>query len=93
MVDAMREAFEAIASDNGKYSRAIERDSKGDYVLMQTRQGWSWWQAAYKEFSKVTDDMVDRAEEAYMPFGDMRIALEVALCPATLNTMDCKGGE
>ena len=40
-----RTAFEAVASDNGKWPKAIEHDSKGNYFLMGTASGWTWWQA------------------------------------------------
>ena len=42
----VRSAFEAVASDNGQWPRAIERDLNGNYLLMATARGWSWWQAA-----------------------------------------------
>ena len=41
-----RESFEALASDNGKLLKAIERDAKGNYLLLTTAVGWMWWQAA-----------------------------------------------
>ena len=41
-----RAEFEAVASNYGEYPRAIERDAKGDYLLMTTAHGWMWWQAA-----------------------------------------------
>ena len=44
--DAERAEFEAVASDNGKWPQAIERDAKGNYLLMTTAHGWMWWQAA-----------------------------------------------
>lgn len=44
--DAERQAFEAVASDNGKWPQAIERDAKGNYLLLTTANGWMWWQAA-----------------------------------------------
>ena len=43
-----REEFEVVASDNGKWPKAIERDAKGDYILMQTANGWMWWQQAWQ---------------------------------------------
>lgn len=41
-----RELFEAFASDDGKWLKAIERDAKGNYLLLTTAVGWMWWQAA-----------------------------------------------
>lgn len=41
-----RAAFEMVASDNGRWPKAIERDANGNYLLMVTASGWSWWQAA-----------------------------------------------
>lgn len=41
-----RELFEAVASDDGKWPQAIERDAKGNYLLLTTANGWMWWQAA-----------------------------------------------
>ncbi len=41
-----RAEFEAVASDNGKWPQAIERDAKGNYLLLTTANGWMWWQAA-----------------------------------------------
>lgn len=41
-----RELFEAFASDNGKWLKAIERDAHGNYRLLTTNVGWMWWQAA-----------------------------------------------
>ena len=44
--DAERAKFEAVASDDGKWPQAIERDAKGNYLLLTTAHGWMWWQAA-----------------------------------------------
>ena len=40
-----REQFEAFASGAGKWPKAIERDSKGEYRLAQTASDWRVWQA------------------------------------------------
>ena len=40
-----REAFEAWASNDGAWTRAIERDG-ADYKLMQTSSNWRAWKAA-----------------------------------------------
>lgn len=42
----LRAAFEAWMSDDGKYPKAVERDSSGAYRLMQTATNWTAWQAA-----------------------------------------------
>ena len=44
--DQERELFEAFASDDGKWLKDIERDSRGNYLLLTTAVGWMWWQAA-----------------------------------------------
>ncbi len=44
--DQDRAEFEAVASDYGACPKAIERDAKGNYLLMHTATGWMWWQAA-----------------------------------------------
>lgn len=44
--DAERAKFEAVASDYGECPKAIERDAKGNYLLLTTANGWMWWQAA-----------------------------------------------
>lgn len=41
-----RKLFEAFASDDGKWLKAIERDAKGNYLLLTTAVGWMWWRAA-----------------------------------------------
>ena len=41
-----RKLFEAFASDNGNWLKAIERDAHGNYRLLTTSVGWLWWQAA-----------------------------------------------
>ena len=41
-----RELFEAVASDSGKWPKAIERDAKGNYLLLTTANGWMWWREA-----------------------------------------------
>lgn len=45
-IEQSRELFEAFASDNGKWMKAIERDANGNYRLLTTNTGWLWWQAA-----------------------------------------------
>lgn len=42
-----REKFEARMSDNGKWPKAIEKDSEGNYKLMHTYSAWVTWQDAW----------------------------------------------
>ena len=46
MAASERELFEAVASDNGKWPKAIERDARGNYLLLTTANGWMWWREA-----------------------------------------------
>lgn len=41
-----RAAFEAWATDNGEYPKAVERDSAGNYRLLKVHTDWIAWQAA-----------------------------------------------
>jgi len=43
--ESSREQFEAWASDNGRFPRAVER-SGGGYLLLATQNNWQVWQAA-----------------------------------------------
>lgn len=43
--ETMREQFEAWASDNGQFPRAIERSGEG-YRFLATQNNWQVWQAA-----------------------------------------------
>lgn len=45
-IEQERKLFEAFASDDGKWLKAIERDARGNYLLLTTAVGWMWWQAA-----------------------------------------------
>lgn len=40
-----RARFEAWMSDNGAWPKAVERNSKGDYLLSQAGFAWRVWQA------------------------------------------------
>lgn len=67
-----REAFEAWASDGGKWPRAVERSGDG-YVLMSTHHSWIAWQAALRSAAPTTEPrpdvagLVERAEK-YLRF-------------------------
>lgn len=43
--ETMREQFEAWASDNGQFPRAIERSGEG-YRFLPTQNKWDVWQAS-----------------------------------------------
>lgn len=46
--DEMRKAFEHWYSDEGQWPKAVERDSKGRYVLAGATAAWDAWQAGWK---------------------------------------------
>lgn len=52
MKEYVRKGFEAWASDNGKWPKAIERNSKGDYLLSTTSVQWNAWLAAVDYLSE-----------------------------------------
>lgn len=81
-----RAAFEA----NTKYMRfKFTRDDEEpeNYLYDNTQDAWRVWQAARRapvaQVPQVTDEMIEAAEEAYMPFGDMHLAIQAALAAAT----------
>lgn len=45
----LREKFEAWASDDGKWPKAVERNARGNYLLASTGTAWTVWQAAWNE--------------------------------------------
>jgi len=47
-----RKDFEDWMSDGGLSKRAVERNSNGDYILMQAAHAWEVWQAASKNRTK-----------------------------------------
>ena len=80
--DALRKVFEKWF----RPERPLLRDENGDYIYMAAHSAWLTFKAAYSP--KVlqalgvavvptvpTQEMEDAAAEAYMPFGDMHIAL------------------
>lgn len=56
--DQDRELFEAFASDNGDWLKAVERDAKGNYRMLTTNTGWLWWQAACSALANKRDRIV-----------------------------------
>lgn len=80
-----RRRFEHWFSDQGKWPQAVERSGDG-YRLLQANDAWRTWQAA--TITDITPAMVDAAEEAYMPFGDMHMALQAAFAHSGIPTPD-----
>lgn len=74
-----RRRFEHLFSDQGKWPQSVKRNGD-DYLLKQTNDAWRTWQAA--AITDITPAMVEAAEEAYMPFGDMYMALQAAFAHA-----------
>lgn len=50
--EQIRKDFEEWMGDGGASPRAIERNSKGDYILMQTAHAWEVWKAAHTHYAK-----------------------------------------
>ena len=50
--EQIRKDFEEWMGDGGLSQRAIERNSKGDYILMQTAHAWEVWKAAHTHYAK-----------------------------------------
>ena len=50
--EQMRKDFEEWMGDGGLSPRARERNSKGDYILMQTAHAWEVWKAAHTHYAK-----------------------------------------
>ena len=76
-LESEREAFERVASDNGKWPKAIERDAKGNYLLLTTATGWMWWREARTTLyatPAARDVLAERARqisiEGWTPEGD-----------------------
>lgn len=84
--DAERAAFEEFASVNGERPELVARNQAGEYQRLDTATGWMWWQAARRApaapVPDVTDAMIEAANEAYCPFGDMHLAIQAALAAA-----------
>jgi hypothetical protein len=60
--DAERALFEAVASDDGKWPKAIERDAKGNYLLLTTANGWMWWRAARRAPSVPDQSIIEAVD-------------------------------
>jgi len=72
-----RKDFEEWIGDGGLSPRAIERNSKGDYIFMQAASAWHVWKAAQAHYAKPTAPVV-----LPEPFGYFK--------PFVDGWMDCK---
>lgn len=75
-----RKLFEAFASDNGGWPKAIERDAKGNYLLLTTAVGWMWWQAARRAPAAPVPQGLRKAAQAVVDRWDTPLWKDV---PAT----------
>lgn len=77
----MRQRFEHWYSEEGKWPAAVDKDARGDYMLMQTALAWKAWQAADES-----------AQVAYGPSGDQRQGggVEAPTTPATGDVVAAK---
>ena len=50
--DQIRKDFEERMVDGGLSQRALERNSNGDYILMQADRAWEVWKAAHTHYAK-----------------------------------------
>lgn len=51
-----QELFEDWMSDQGVWPKAVAKDSRGEYLLMQTASAWVAWRAAWAARSKAWPD-------------------------------------
>ncbi len=58
---AMRTAFEAWMSDDGKFPQAVRQDESGSYLLMTAATAWTTWHAAW---TTIADDMQSDVQNA-----------------------------
>jgi len=75
-----RERFESWVKSRGNQMQMID----GEYTCPITSDLWEAWQARCPEGWKCvpiepTEEMIDAASEAYMPFGDMALAIQAAI--------------
>ena len=69
----LREAFESRMTDNGKWPNAIKQGRNGCYLLAQTENAWTEWQACAEALALPTaDHLPDAGEmiEAAVPVGE-----------------------
>ncbi len=70
--EQIRKDFEEWVGDGGLSPSAIERNSKGDYILMQAASTWHVWKAAYAHYAKPAAPVVLPEPFGYFkaePFG------------------------
>ena len=79
MADLMQQAREQFEAWATSQQLPIKRHRWGEYKVDDTETAWEAWQAALRAAPEVTPEMVEAAEEAYMPFGDMQLAIQCAL--------------
>jgi len=82
-MDYQRKEFEHWFSNEGKWPQAVARNGEG-YKLMGAQDAWTTWKAARPAGwalvpIKPTPEMIEAAEEGYMPFGDMGFAIQCAI--------------
>lgn len=83
---SQRKEFEHWFSDQGKWPQAVERNGEG-YKLMGAQDAWTTWKAARPSGwalvpAQPTPEMISAAEDGYMPFGDMALAIQAAIAYA-----------
>ena len=70
-IEQIRKDFEEWMGDGGLSPRAIERNSKGDYRLMQAANAWEVWKAAHTHYAKSAAPVVPPEPFGYFkPFVD-----------------------
>lgn len=65
-IEQIRKDFEDWMGDGGLSPRAIERNSKGDYILMQTAHAWEVWKAAHTHYAKSAAPVVLPEPDSYL---------------------------
>lgn len=73
MTDKSREAFEALASDNGQSHKAVERSQNGNYKLMQTNSLWMGWAAGYRQATEACVAAAEGERCAGVPVYNMAV--------------------
>ena len=64
--EQIRKDFEEWMGDGGQSPRAIERNSKGDYILMQSASAWHVWKAAHTHYAKPAAPVVLPEPDSYL---------------------------
>lgn len=80
-----RERFEAWYAKG--YDEYVPNFTDGEYTQDHAQSLWQAWKARCPEGWQCvpvepTTEMVDAASEAYMPFGDMALAIQAAIAYA-----------